>query len=64
MEVFIERSHTTMNLEFEGSVRELAEKIGVNIVEVLSVKNGEIVPEDEPVNNNDKISFLSVVSGG
>ncbi|MBU5688212.1 MAG: MoaD/ThiS family protein [Candidatus Aenigmarchaeota archaeon] len=60
---------------FEGKVKQLKAEKGMSIVE-LARKNGiilsnyivkvndVIVPEDEKINEKDKIEFLKVISGG
>ncbi len=49
----------------QGSrVLDLLEVLSLNPVEVVAVKNGEVVTEDEEVNDGDEIELYSVVSGG
>ncbi len=47
-----------------SSITEIAQKLGINLEEVIIVKNDELVTEDTKLNNNDVIKFLSVISGG
>ncbi|MEM3127096.1 MAG: MoaD/ThiS family protein [Candidatus Woesearchaeota archaeon] len=64
MEVFIEREGRKEQIEFEGKVRKLLEKIKVNPSEVLVVVNDELATEDDVVKKGDKVKLLSVISGG
>lgn len=50
--------------DFSGSLSDLMKVLKVNPETVLCVKNGEVVTEDETVENNDEVRFLSVISGG
>jgi len=45
-------------------VRELLEKIGLLSNEYVVVKNGQVVSEEEIVNDDDEIVLYPVVSGG
>jgi len=45
-------------------VRELLEKIGLLSNEYVVVKNGQVVSEEETVDDNDEIVLYPVVSGG
>lgn len=52
-------------LDFQGkNIRELLEFLNINPVEVVCVKNGNVVPEDENIDENDIIELFPVVSGG
>ncbi len=64
MKVFIEREDKETEIEFKGSIAEILKKLNVNSEEIIIVKNGEVVTEEEQATNEDKIEFLSVVSGG
>ena len=46
------------------TVRELLEKIGLLSNEYVVVKNGQVVSEEETVDDNDEIVLYPVVSGG
>ena len=61
--VFLEREdkEETVNV---NSITEIFEKLNVNKDTVLLVKNNELITEDEPLNENDEIKLLSVISGG
>jgi len=47
----------------EGTYEEVLEKLGVNPVEVVVLRNGKPVPEDEKVDKGE-ISIIRIVSGG
>ena len=64
MDVFIEREGKRMKLSFEGSARELLERLKINPETVLIAKNGMIITEKDEVADTDSVSILSVVSGG
>ena len=64
MKIFIEREEKDLNLEFKGTAKELMEKLEINSEAFIIVKNGEVVTEDVQVEEDDKVEFLSVVSGG
>ena len=54
----------TKSLEFEGTVAELLEKLGICREIVLVSRNGEIIPENERVSESDSIEILQVIQGG
>jgi thiamine biosynthesis protein ThiS len=63
--IFIEREQDTQNIVFDGTtVRELLQKLSVNPETVLTVRNSEVLTEEETVEENDRIELLSVISGG
>jgi len=64
MKIFIERTKETEEFYFSGRVDELLRKLGFVSEEVLVVKNGELVTEDENLSDEDEVKLLSVVSGG
>ena len=64
VKVFIEKERKNIEVEFNGSVKDLIETVGVNIEEVIVIKNDVLVTEDEFVSEDDNIKLLSVVSGG
>ncbi|HOI18798.1 MAG TPA: MoaD/ThiS family protein [Candidatus Woesearchaeota archaeon] len=51
-------------IEFFGKVKELLKKENINPETVVVVKNGEVISEDERVNNDEELELISVVSGG
>ncbi len=64
MQVYIEREDKQEELEFTGTAKELCEQLGINVQTILVLKNGELVTEEEPLSNEDKIKLVTVVSGG
>lgn len=64
MDVFIEREKKRMSLSFAGTVADLLDRLKINAETVLVAKNGTIVTEKDEVGDADKVSILSVVSGG
>ena len=45
-------------------IEDLLQNLGINPLEVLIVRNGRVVPEDEYVQEEDEIRVISVKSGG
>ena len=64
MEVFIEKEQRTISESGNCTGTELLKKLGINETTVLLVRNGEVVLEEEKLDDTDKIQILSVVSGG
>jgi sulfur carrier protein len=63
--VFIERYYTENNIEFNGNnVRDLLNMLNLDPSRFIVVKNGEIVTEDDTINDGDYIKILDSVSGG
>lgn len=63
MNVFIERSKETKDI-YAKSVADMLDQLDISAEEVLVSKNGELVTEDEPLDENDDIKIMSVISGG
>tara|TARA_Y100000310_G_scaffold337445_1_gene424532 strand:+ start:105 stop:308 length:204 start_codon:yes stop_codon:yes gene_type:complete len=65
IEVYFEREQTSKKIEFSGiTVDDLLKQLEVNPETVIVTKNKEVVTEDEPLSNNDKLELLNVISGG
>lgn len=63
--VFIERYYTENNIEFNGNtVKDLLNMLNLDPSRFIVVKNGEIVTEDDTINDGDYIKVLDSVSGG
>jgi len=63
--VFIERYYTENNIEFNGNtVKDLLNMLNLDSSRFIVVKNGEIVTEDDIINDGDYIKILDSVSGG
>lgn len=60
-----EREQTTEKINFSGkTVKELLRQLKLNPETVIVVRNAEVITEDEPLRNKDRLEILSVVSGG
>jgi sulfur carrier protein len=64
MKIFIEKTNTGKKINFNGTVKALLKKLKINIEEVIVARNGELISEDDVLNNKDSVKILSVVSGG
>ena len=64
MKVFIEKENKKENIEFEGDVKELLEKLDINPETVIIISNDQVVTENEKLKGDEEIKILSVVSGG
>ncbi len=64
MKIYLEKENKHLNLNFKGSVKELLEKVNINIETVVVLKNNEIVNEEGLLEEKDDIKILSVISGG
>ena len=64
MEVFIEKENKTLSLDFKGTVKQLLEKLNINLETVVVLKDDEIITEEEVLEGNENIKILSVISGG
>ena len=65
IKVYFEREQTSKKIEFSGiTVDDLLKQLEVNPETVIVTKNKEVVTEDEPLSNNDKLELLNVISGG
>jgi sulfur carrier protein ThiS len=64
MKVYIEREKSEQELFFKGKVIDLLHKLGINPDDVLVVRKGELITEDEVLNDDDEVKLLSVISGG
>lgn len=64
MKIYVESSQEEMEFDFSGRAKDLLQKLKINPVTVLFVKNDNLVSEEEQIENSDNIRILSVVSGG
>lgn len=64
MKVFLERTQEDKDINFSGKAKDLIVSLGMNVEELLIIKNGELVTEEEDLSNSDEIKLLSVISGG
>lgn len=47
-----------------STVREILEKLKINLTTIIIVRDDEVITEDTKLKANDKIKLLSVISGG
>lgn len=64
MKITTERPKKTITMEYEGAAIDLLKKLEIAQEEVLIIRNGKLVTEDEHVTDDDEIELLSVISGG
>ena len=64
MKIYIEREGTTKVLRFNGSVRTLLQKLKINPVSVIVVRDAMLITLDTQVNTTDTLEIKSVISGG
>ncbi len=64
--IFVDRESRTaaVNLEKNSLVLDLLKKLNINPVTVIVSRNGELILEDQELNDKDEIKILSVISGG
>ena len=63
--IYDEKEQSTEKISFsKNKVIELLQELGINPETVLVIREGEVITEEETLNNNDKIELLSVISGG
>lgn len=62
--VVLDSSRERLELAARSTVRDAAVRTGLSPEECVASLNGEIVPDDEPLSQSDKIEFFRVVSGG
>lgn len=64
MKIFVEKENKLIEKTFEGIASSLLTELDIILEDVLIIRNGELVTEDEFLNNDDEIKLLSVISGG
>jgi sulfur carrier protein ThiS len=64
MKIYIERQKKTITKNFSGKIVDLLKQLKINSNEVLVVKNGSLINEEENVEDSDELRILSVISGG
>ncbi len=64
MDIFIEKENKHVTKEFSGTVKDLLVSLDINPESVLIARNDTLITPDVTVTNEDKISLLSVISGG
>jgi sulfur carrier protein ThiS len=63
VKIFIEKENKRLSVKAKD-IDELIRKLNINKEEVIIVKNNELTPRNEKLNDNDEVKFLSVISGG
>jgi len=63
VKVFIEKENKKLNAEAKD-IEELMKKLNINKEEVIVVRNNQLAPRNEKLNDSDEVKFLSVISGG
>ena len=64
MEITVDKPKMKLKKKFNGTVLSLLKSLELSKETVIVVRNGELVNEDEVLENKDKIKIMSVVSGG
>ena len=69
MKAYIEKEDRLLEFKSDElknmqNIRELLDRLKINASTVLTVRNGEVVLEDESLEDDDEIKILSVISGG
>jgi sulfur carrier protein ThiS len=64
MDVLIEKTGKKTKVRFKGKVCALLSKLKINPETVLVVRNGELITEEADLLDRDKITIISVISGG
>ena len=64
MQVFIQKTGKTLDVEHTGSASALLERIGVSPEVVLIIRDGLLITEHDTVDGAQRIELLSVISGG
>ncbi len=64
MNIFIEKDNNTIRHDKPCTVDELLTFLHINASSVIVVKNNEVVLQDEPLELDDDVKILSVISGG
>ena len=65
IKVYLEREAKELEIEFTGkTIKDLLDYFNLDWSRFVVVKNGEIVTEDEEINEGDYVKILDVVSGG
>lgn len=64
MKIYIEKEDKLLELTNIENISELLNNLKINPSTVITVKNNEVVLEDEQLEDTDEIKILSVISGG
>jgi sulfur carrier protein len=64
MKLYIQKTQERKELKFKGDVEQLLSTLKINPESVIVTRNGELVLEDEKLDDKDEVEILQVVSGG
>jgi sulfur carrier protein ThiS len=64
MQISIERTKETFTKNFNGKAKDLLQELNIIAEDVLIIRNGQLVTEEEDLAHDDEIKLLSVISGG
>lgn len=64
MEIYVEKLEKKMKVKYEGTVKGLLEKLGINPEDAMVVRDEDLLTPDDEVYNTDTLRVLSVISGG
>lgn len=64
MHIIVERNKESFTKDFKGKAIDLLQELKILSEDVLIVRNGKLVTEDEVLDLDDEIKLLSVISGG
>lgn len=63
--IILEKDNSTKKVQFKGkTLQELLQQLKLNPEAIIVTRNNEVLTEEEPLKNKDKLTILSVVSGG
>ncbi|MFH0701901.1 MAG: MoaD/ThiS family protein [Candidatus Woesearchaeota archaeon] len=63
--VTLEKDNSTKKVQFKGKLlKEFLQQLKLNSEAIIITRNNEVLTEEEPLKNKDKLIVLSVVSGG
>ena len=63
VKVFIGKENKKLDAKARD-IEELMKKLNINKEEVIIVRNNQLAPRNEKLNDSDEVKFLSVISGG
>jgi sulfur carrier protein ThiS len=64
IKVCLEGRTRSMKMPGRPAVGDVLARMGINPETVVVLKNGEVVPDSEPVSGKDRIEVLDIVSRG
>ncbi len=64
VKIYLERENKTKEIEFEGKLKKLLKKLKIKREEVIIIRNNKVITDNTKIKQEDKLEFLSVLSGG